>query len=586
MLFMIPTYVLPYLGSNSSLVNVAFSAAASWNPFFLIHLLSLLILCALALARGVGVRRVWLVVFPAIATAFDLLPMLNFVPLVPSVMHCLCLILGVSATPSLAANQSKSSIVLEPIPPSDEAESVPMQFETDTRAEGELANNPTIDRVPEEQRTKLGSLPALAKPTGRFDENTRWSSGPSAQTKSKTSRSNDWASYFKQTYKPIAVSAMLAIFGVALAIAPYISAVGHTASELRVEYAKKASQVNNIYAELTTANQRINSLDSDNATLKTKLLESELEVTRLQARFKDTQQQAPQSLSDQSFAQSQLEVSLLKAKVVDLTSQIETMKNPGDAQAPSITSLQEQVSDLKDALSSHEQDSLKLTLLQGKVSSLTAELESTRSDLNNTKEAYLQAIQQLEKYRTIQQNATPPQTTGTTTAQTQSGDSAQFPIEQVRTFATFENEDVVGTDISALRNIDLNNCRSTCATNDKCVAAVFDRWNAICFLKSDASALRLDPRATALVDTRVSRPSPLATEVRVVRYHKRAFPGDGYQTLRSPDAGVCESACTDQKACVAFSFQTVTKLCQLFDRPEAYSADSQAESGVKIQPMN
>jgi hypothetical protein len=98
LLFMVPTYLLPYLGSNSGVFNTVAVANNFWQPTFLLHLACLVILCLLAWARGSLISKSWVIVFPIIALAFDLLPVLNFVPFVPTVMHLLAVILGVSSS--------------------------------------------------------------------------------------------------------------------------------------------------------------------------------------------------------------------------------------------------------------------------------------------------------------------------------------------------------------------------------------------------------------------------------------------------------------------------------------------------------
>ena len=96
-LFMIPTYVLPYFGSNSwSVATVAAAAGAGINPAFWPHLIALGVLALLAWFRGESVDRKWLVIFPVLAACFDLLPAINMIPLVPTVMHLLAVILGVT----------------------------------------------------------------------------------------------------------------------------------------------------------------------------------------------------------------------------------------------------------------------------------------------------------------------------------------------------------------------------------------------------------------------------------------------------------------------------------------------------------
>lgn len=90
--FMIPTYILPYMGSNSSVLNIA---ALGMNPFFWLHLLILLALVTLTWYRGNYIAKSWLVIFPVLALVFDLIPGLSSIPLVPTVMHLLAIILAV-----------------------------------------------------------------------------------------------------------------------------------------------------------------------------------------------------------------------------------------------------------------------------------------------------------------------------------------------------------------------------------------------------------------------------------------------------------------------------------------------------------
>lgn len=95
LLFLVPTYLLPWLGSNSSVGNaIALAATRGMSPLFWLHLGCLLALCGFAWIRGVFIARSWLVVTASIATAFDLIPGLSFIPLVPTVLHLVTMIAG------------------------------------------------------------------------------------------------------------------------------------------------------------------------------------------------------------------------------------------------------------------------------------------------------------------------------------------------------------------------------------------------------------------------------------------------------------------------------------------------------------
>ncbi len=104
---MLPTYVLPFLGSNAALFRGSARALGvrdTTTPgLFAAHLACLLALCALAVGRGGAVRRRWLVVFPALALVFDLTPGLSLIPLVPTGLHLAAVVLGVAAAREPAA---------------------------------------------------------------------------------------------------------------------------------------------------------------------------------------------------------------------------------------------------------------------------------------------------------------------------------------------------------------------------------------------------------------------------------------------------------------------------------------------------
>jgi hypothetical protein len=98
---MIPTYLLPYMGSNSSILN---ATSAGMNPFFWLHLSILIILAVVTWFRGSNIDKKWLLIFPILALVFDLVPGLSSIPLVPTVMHLLAIILGVVGTKQAIAS--------------------------------------------------------------------------------------------------------------------------------------------------------------------------------------------------------------------------------------------------------------------------------------------------------------------------------------------------------------------------------------------------------------------------------------------------------------------------------------------------
>lgn len=104
-LFMLPTYILPYLGSNSLLMNATAAAMGMPNPAFFIHFLALVVLVVISWVRNRKIAKSWFVIFPILALIFDLIPGLNSIPLVPTIMHISAIVLNVMSS----SNMQKSA---------------------------------------------------------------------------------------------------------------------------------------------------------------------------------------------------------------------------------------------------------------------------------------------------------------------------------------------------------------------------------------------------------------------------------------------------------------------------------------------
>jgi len=99
LLGMIPTYILPYFGSNSVVAQTA-TALVSGSGFGLtgtvLHAGALLSLIYVAWARSKVSGKTVLIAFPVVAAVFDLVPILSAIPLVPTVLHVIALVQGFS----------------------------------------------------------------------------------------------------------------------------------------------------------------------------------------------------------------------------------------------------------------------------------------------------------------------------------------------------------------------------------------------------------------------------------------------------------------------------------------------------------
>lgn len=105
-LFMIPTYFFAFIGSNSVIINATgVGMGAGISPLFSYHLAALAILVVITWLRAIHVIKLWIIIFPVLATIFDLTPGLSSIPLIPTVMHLLAIIFGVMGTPQAVAKQ-------------------------------------------------------------------------------------------------------------------------------------------------------------------------------------------------------------------------------------------------------------------------------------------------------------------------------------------------------------------------------------------------------------------------------------------------------------------------------------------------
>jgi hypothetical protein len=168
------------------------------------------------------------------------------------------------------------------------------------------------------------------------------------------------------------------------------------------------------------------------------------------------------------------------------------------------------------------------------------------------------------------------------------GRIARIPSEQAApspqsaaAYRTYLNRDIEGYDIGILKNADMPGCVLACQANHQCRAFTFDKWNRYCFLKSDITVLSLNPRSITGIPGTVAAPPMSAGAIVMEHYRGRAFPGSGYRTLTG-QLDTCETACRNDPACVAYTFQK-SGTCHLFDVTGEYFPDALADSGGKVQ---
>ena len=98
-IFMIPTYLLPWLGSNSTVLNVVGAAIGhGMTPQWWAHAWCLSMLILMTWIRGDFIGKKYLPAFPFLAAVFDLTPGLSMIPLIPTALHLAAIILGVKVS--------------------------------------------------------------------------------------------------------------------------------------------------------------------------------------------------------------------------------------------------------------------------------------------------------------------------------------------------------------------------------------------------------------------------------------------------------------------------------------------------------
>lgn len=96
---MIPTYLLPWLGSNSAVMNlVGASIGHGMTPQWWAHAWCLVMLILMAWLRGDFIGKKYLPVFPFLAAVFDLTPGLSMIPLIPTALHLVAIIIAVKGS--------------------------------------------------------------------------------------------------------------------------------------------------------------------------------------------------------------------------------------------------------------------------------------------------------------------------------------------------------------------------------------------------------------------------------------------------------------------------------------------------------
>lgn len=148
-------------------------------------------------------------------------------------------------------------------------------------------------------------------------------------------------------------------------------------------------------------------------------------------------------------------------------------------------------------------------------------------------------------------------------------------------YKTYDNLDIESRHVAKLRSANLQKCVSVCRQKDNCKAYTFDKWNRVCYIKSDIGDFKLNPRSSSGVREDLGVPRAPSGEITMERYRLKAFPGEGYKLIAANESESCERDCRRDETCVAYTFNIEQGSCRLFSSTNEYFSDLSAVSGGK-----
>ncbi|RWM48378.1 MAG: hypothetical protein EOR78_29465 [Mesorhizobium sp.] len=151
-------------------------------------------------------------------------------------------------------------------------------------------------------------------------------------------------------------------------------------------------------------------------------------------------------------------------------------------------------------------------------------------------------------------------------------------------FSRFLNRDLTGGSIASMAAQDADQCEAICRTTGPlCRAYTYDAWNRKCFLKGETGQLLMNARATSGVISDLGAPSSSGAPVHMEYFNNKAFSGNGFRVVASPNRDTCGNECWNVEQCVAFGFTVSQRRCVLFDQPGEYFSSRGTDSGAKRQ---
>jgi len=159
-------------------------------------------------------------------------------------------------------------------------------------------------------------------------------------------------------------------------------------------------------------------------------------------------------------------------------------------------------------------------------------------------------------------------------------------IASLASFAPYPNDDlnVVGELLQTLPNTDFGTCVDACHARADCKAYTFDKWNRMCFLKSNFTTLQRDPKSDSGIRKGQKKTERSSERERSCGYANTVFSGEIVESLSANSVASCKRSCADNEACVAYTFLVSDRVCRILSNPKDRKKDDRnGQSGIKAQ---
>jgi tetratricopeptide (TPR) repeat protein len=154
------------------------------------------------------------------------------------------------------------------------------------------------------------------------------------------------------------------------------------------------------------------------------------------------------------------------------------------------------------------------------------------------------------------------------------------------TFRQMPNTDLLGSLIGKIDADSPTQCEMACSKERACNAYSFNKWNSVCFLKSEATLRFLDPSTLSGLKGETYPPPISDAIVAMLRFRNKAFSGEPANASPANRFEDCEANCERNQTCIAFSFVKAESMCRIFERAGEYTSDQGVDSGAKRQVVN